>query len=374
MKVALVQDALYLPSWGGANKSNRLLAQGLAQAGHDVVALTRTLNQGSHTQTWDALTRTLQGFGVQPRGDASAYDYTHRGVRVMARRLRGPEGPRALREIAHQADRLVLSASLPTPLLRQALAAAPDRVVFVAHTVFNLPAGPASARPDAQAAALLTRGRVLTVSRFAADTIQTHLGCPASVVRFPVYAGLGHGVSEPGDRVLCINPCALKGLPILLAMADAQPERGFAAVPTWGADVQVLEALRARPNIELIPPDPQIDRVLRRARVLVVPSVVPETLGLVVIEAMLCGVPVICSDLGGLPEAALGVARVVPVTPAERVAGAWRFPAQDAAPWLTELAALDDPAAWRQRSERGRRAARRFVQDATVERFVEALL
>ena len=57
-----------------------------------------------------------------------------------------------------------------------------------------------------------------------------------------------------------------------------------------------------------------------------------EAFGLVVIDAMLRGIPVIASTSGGLPEAKLGVDFIVPVT---MVSGpsSQEVPQQDIRPW-----------------------------------------
>ena len=43
MKVLLVQNMFYIPSYGGANKSNRIIVEGLAERNHSCLALARSV-------------------------------------------------------------------------------------------------------------------------------------------------------------------------------------------------------------------------------------------------------------------------------------------------------------------------------------------
>jgi hypothetical protein len=82
-----------------------------------------------------------------------------------------------------------------------------------------------------------------------------------------------------------VNPCAVKGVSIFLALADAMPEVSFAAVPTWGTNAQDRAALGARSNVRLLDPVDDIDRLLERTRVLLVPSLWAEARSRIVLEA-----------------------------------------------------------------------------------------
>src|SRR4029077_9650284 len=95
--------------------------------------------------------------------------------------------------------------------------------------------------------------------------------------------------------------------------AERIPQVQFAAVPTWGTNAHDLAALRSHANVTVLEPVDNIDDLLRRTRVVLVPSVWAEARSRFVVEAMMRGVPVIASDAGGIREAKLGVPYLIPV-------------------------------------------------------------
>jgi glycosyltransferase involved in cell wall biosynthesis len=83
-----------------------------------------------------------------------------------------------------------------------------------------------------------------------------------------------------------------------------------------------------------------MDEAWRAIKVLLVPSVWYDAWGIVVIEAHLRGIPVICSDAGALPEAMRNLAHGIPVKPisgARDVHGTYIVPEQDIEPWVKTL-------------------------------------
>jgi glycosyltransferase involved in cell wall biosynthesis len=89
-----------------------------------------------------------------------------------------------------------------------------------------------------------------------------------------------------------------------------------------------------------------LDGVVRRAEAVVLPAVWPENAPFTVLEAAAQGVPVIVSDMGGLPEMA-------------RVVGGTVFPGGDEAALARAVAAVwDDPGPARERAREGRTALR----------------
>lgn len=78
-------------------------------------------------------------------------------------------------------------------------------------------------------------------------------------------------------------------------------------------------------------------------KVLLVPSVWYEAWGIVVIEAHLRGIPVICSDAGALPEAMRGLDHIIPVNAINGdldANGIYVVPEQDIEPWAKTLSEL----------------------------------
>jgi medium-chain acyl-[acyl-carrier-protein] hydrolase len=123
------------------------------------------------------------------------------------------------------------------------------------------------------------------------------------------------------------------------------PAVRFAGVPTWGSTQADRAAMAGRANITLPDPVDHVADILRRTRVLLVPSLWAEARSRIVVEAMLRGVPVIASDIGGIPEAKLGVDYLLPVRPIEKYQSQLDeqmvpladLPPQDIGPWQAAL-------------------------------------
>jgi glycosyltransferase involved in cell wall biosynthesis len=148
----------------------------------------------------------------------------------------------------------------------------------------------------------------------------------------------------------------------------------FAAVPSWGSDGAVMHELSLLPNVTVLEPDDDIGTILRTARILLAPSLIPETFGYVVIDAMLRGIPVLAGDLGGQPEAKLGVDYVLPVAPARRLNSDYVAPYQDTVPWCEALhRLLADGETYRRCAAASREAALRFLPETDVGNFVRYL-
>jgi glycosyltransferase involved in cell wall biosynthesis len=380
MRLLLLQDQVYLPSLGGGNKSTRLLLEGLAGRGHTCIAVSPALTTRAGPTTRSELLAELEARGItSEESPPDHFVYEHRGVRVDAsicadEATRRAHAERRIDEL--DPDWILVTDDKNRTLLRCAAASGRRRAMII-QTTAHLPFGPAATRIDPVQARLMSQAeRLIVISRYLQDYLRDHGGLDARCFRLPIYGSGPFPALGRFDRgsVTLINPCVEKGLPIFLELAATTPNVDFAAVPTWGADSEVLRSLSAAPNVEILEPCDDIEAILARTRVLLVPSLWPEAFGYVVVEAMLRGIPVLASDIGGLPEAKLGVPYLLPVAAAVHVDGRSVSPAQDIGPWA---AALDELLSSREAYERcaatSHAAAQRFHAGIDLAAFEQLL-
>jgi len=378
MRIALLQDEIYLPSYAGGNKVNRLLLEGLAQRKHQCLALTRAL-----TRSPDGPNDLIQ-FNEEARSreldvceiESEVFSYQSDGVEVDAINLPSSDARREYltrRLRAFQPDCVLVADDKRRFMMEAATTAATGSIIALIQTIIQLPFGPVSIDENERQTQLLRDARaIIVVSKYLQNYVREHGGMESHLLRSPVY---GPGPFPNLARhdtgfITMINPCQLKGVAIFLALARAFPQFLFAAVPTWGADEQLLSELRSLPNIRLLNPVDDIEQIFNQTRILLVPSLWPETFGNVVPEAMLRGIPVLASDIGGLSEAKLGVEYLLPVNPAQRHDHGYEFPMQDINSWAQSLQELlGDREVYESCSRRSRDAALKFVADVSVAPF-----
>lgn len=386
MRILLAQNAPYYPAYGGGDRSNRLLLEALAARGHACRVVARIVRFGAegHAQYLRELAERAisplssdDGVVLFRRAGVEAHVVTHRpNLRAYF----------SSQVAAFQPDVILTSTDDPAQLLLEVAVRSPARTVYLARAPLALPFGPHGAFPSSPKTEVL-RGVdvVVGVSRYVADYIRKWSGIPAvhvpiSLLDPPPYPNLGRLQNE---FVTLVNPCAVKGISIFLELADRMPSVRFAAVPTWGTTQADRAALARRANVTLLDPVDNVDEILLRTRVLLVPSLWAEARSRIVVEAMLRGVPVIAADIGGIPEAKLGVDYLLPVRPIERYGAQLDeqmvpladVPAQNIGPWQTTLERLlADPAHYNRLSQTSRQAAQAHAAAIGVQPFEELLL
>ena len=384
MRILLTMNLPYTRAHGGTNRSNRAIAVELAALGHELVVVVPALatpSPVSHEQVLQAL--SAQGIHVTS-GDG-VDQMTIDGVQVFAVVL--PEALRGqLREQINRfrPDVILVSAEDPSQnLLSAALAADAAPVLYLAHSPPMFPFGPASLYPSGARTKLLggVRG-IVTISQFVAEYVRRWSGYEAFVCHPPHYGVIPAPLGRFGARALLMNASAIKGLSIFMELARTMPEVSFAALPGYATTSAELAELSALPNVQLRQNRVQLDDVLGDVSVLLMPTLWMEGFGMAVVDAMARGIPVLASDYGGLPEAALGQATLLPVRHIERFANDLGdnelplpvVPTQDAGPWREALARLQsDPDYYAERSAAARSAALDFIARASVTPLAQVL-
>jgi glycosyltransferase involved in cell wall biosynthesis len=362
MRILLTSNASYAPPRGGSTRSNLVWLQHLAQNGHECRVVCAALSEAQ-----DTVSGGIEIFSVA--------DFV-RNSDALRRHIR-----------EFQPDWvLVSSEDVSHILLRDAHQIAPGRIVYLAHTPQFYPFGPASWNPDPAAAAIVRAAcAVVAIGHHMAGYIERHLGRSAAVIHPPIYGDEPYSQRGGFQRgsVLMINPCVVKGIGIFLALAHRFPQFSFAALAGWGTTHSDRKALSALPNITVLESVANIEEVLSQATLLVMPSLWVEGFGLIAMEAMLRGLPVIASDSGGLVEAKQGTGFVIPVRPLEHYEAVFDenlMPKpvsveQDIRPWVAALETLlTDQAAYQSEAERSRTAALNFVRGLHAADFEKLLL
>lgn len=103
--------------------------------------------------------------------------------------------------------------------------------------------------------------------------------------------------AKPGDSITLINISEAKGGRVLKTIAENMPDRKFIGVKgSYGQQVLNMPA-----NVEIVENTSDLTEVYSRSRLVLMPSVY-ESWGMVGVEALSCGIPVLASDIWGLKE------------------------------------------------------------------------
>jgi surfactin synthase thioesterase subunit/glycosyltransferase involved in cell wall biosynthesis len=386
MRILLAHNSIYYPSFGGGDKSNRLLMEALAARGHDVTVASR-LEQFGQTEH-HRFVQELNRRDVDPQETADGIRFALNGVDVrvvtLSSQLRA-----FFTALMEQIDPDIIVTSTDDPaqlFFDVARRSTRARLVYLVRATIAVPFGPDSSSPSrAKTEALAAADAVVGVSEYVAKYVRDYGGLSAIHVPISLMESADTSILGRFDNpyIGMVNPCAVKGIDIFLALADRLPQLRFAAVPTWGTTPDDVAALRRRPNVTIFEPFDKIDDLLAQTRVVLVPSVWAEARSRMVMEGMLRGVPVIASDTGGLREAKLGVPYLLPVNPVRHYQPVLNHnmvpvadvPPQDVGPWQTVLERLTtDRAHWETIAAQSREAALAYAQTLTAEPFERYLL
>ncbi|EFM11867.1 glycosyl transferase group 1 [Paenibacillus curdlanolyticus YK9] len=319
MKFLLVQNTTFVPTLGGANKANRALMEQLAANGHSCMVIAPGVSKVQGIASRERFTEELDARGIQAISSAQADTFFSNQVEVHAL-VSNAFFRNVMKEKiqAFQPDLILVSSEDPAQVLLATALELSRKVIYICHTTLALPFGPDCAyESKAQKELLQKAAAVITVSEYLKDYLSRWGGISSEVISFPVYGNIkGSNVADfDKGYVTMINPSSIKGISIFTSLAERFPMHSFAAVPTWATTAQDLAVLRNVPNVTILEPRDNVSEIFERSKVLLVPSLWGEAFGQVAVEAMLHGIPVLSSDVGGLKEAKLGVSYSIPVVP-----------------------------------------------------------
>jgi len=388
MNLLLTMHMPYLPPLGGANKALRCLAEKLALRKHSVVAIVPALGTPPGGVTEEQFLTEQEKFGLCSIFKQGAYIFHLNGVEVHAVADPAQLSLYLANWIEQfQPDYTIVAAEdITQVLLKASLGVRKRPVICIAQTPSLLPFGSHSFYPDPQKTSILKQVDAFVVnSKFLYDYVQTWSDIKPVAIYLPVYGNPpfpNFGNFETG-LITLVNPCQFKGISIFLELANKIPNFEFAGVPTWGTTSQDKISLQKLSNVRLLEPSSDFDRILSQTRILLVPSLWLENIPLTITEAMLRGIPVISSNVGGIEEVNLGTGFMLPVQPIEQVTDSFNqnktiiplVSEQKIQPWYNALLQLlSNRELYYKQSNLVRSAANQFVSKIDIEDFEDFLM
>lgn len=146
---------------------------------------------------------------------------------------------------------------------------------------------------------------VISNSRFTSNLFKKEFGLESKVI-YNIFNRDSYKTTAQDQYVTFINPVEVKGRKIALELARNNPDIKFLFVEGWRLNEEdkqeLLKITKQLGNVIWLDRLHDMRKVYSKTRILLVPSQLEEAWGRVVSEAHVSGIPVLASDIGGLPE------------------------------------------------------------------------
>ena len=181
------------------------------------------------------------------------------------------------------------------------------------------------------------------------------------------------------DMITFVNPAPEKGVTLFYRIAELtaqiMPGINFLVVESRSTLAYAEERsgipFSRMPHVRRIGLQPNLNAVLARTKILLFPSLLPESGGRTALEACALGIPVVASNRGGLPEV-LDDAGILITPPPPLWNKHWLIPPlSEAVPWVEALRLLmTQPKIYSIFQSRALKRWKKFDQESQIDRLV----